>query len=1643
MEQTLQEEHVTISTSGNMWGMQRSAAGSRVWVRDACFGRFADPQIQQPVRWLRSFRANLLYGDPGVLNMLTGVQLHADQDLEMCALRQPFSDAGDFYGKSPQHASSAVQCGLHQATEGEMQGGGEGQCGLPGIATAADSSDSCETRTSGRDDDPGSHENAPRAPSSQDPHAGCFGWLAGFFQDMIGDARKRTQPRRVRTRQVPFVPLDDAGVVAEAQGELSSNLEDAAGDTLKMQFDMKDVAKDFAAGTDVSCSPSLSTELTAIAMNLTEDLTGESSSGRMFDTRDRTQEPKHKTRDRAKICRPWLDLGSSAVVARDRAQGPGPEARTRDRAKKRRQSFGLGHRAVVARDRAQGPRREAKTRERAKTRFGATLHTGPLLGPPSRVQDFPCAMAWFAGGHLQEMIRQECCHLLESGALLTKVAPGVNEDQRTTVSRHVAAAHVPLMARHTPLLVGDASHGGCPSARWRAGGPDLLESLKPLIEKLVRDAIQQALKDLLPGSRGDARAVVLADSSEKARRKKGKGVNQSGGRQSQQPPAKPTPQPAEKGKGKAGKPAVTEVQATEGRGGHPHKGQGKAGKGRGEESSDDGGWTTVQRRRTETADASFVLEPRDWEAPIIDIKALAKAFDDLPANDVLKGVVLCNATQAATATTMAKGSKLKYSLSLVTLDKNGTTKIPGKVSGQRRFVTGTVLKLNSEGVQAPKLAGRATPVNIAKKTTTIMFLRIPRIFAGKAWQDFKKAPNRGAMAWAAKYGVRFVDTFGWKEQRSEQGIEQLYGLARVAEDAVKDILRVSGTEGIFVEPHRKQLPTRVTWVPPEKNEAHDVYLERVFKGKGELGLATCGNTLGHRFELLQGDRVKRAWLLRDAPLEWGFLEAAEALQATFKDVTITSCKRVRSLKSFSFKATADVDADRDAVPVSIIYDGNETTLWAVWALPRQGQLKQRTVRPDSVPALDSPQLQATAQTAEPLVVLDEDGKENPAPKKQKVPDSTRAYPKELVLRAQPRDGNCVFHSLASGLAWVTSSSKNPINLTAREMRARITEHLRKHSEIYEKEYDGKGPCGATMPFKDYLDAISQEGSYGSQIEVKAFCRMYDTRCIVVPQHACFPCESFHNKASSRVLVLYLTGSPCSHMDLLLPAGANEQDAGPKTCPYPKELLDIRSPPSVPYRVGGKARSVGDSDAGTVFTNASSVTRTVWTLACGSTKPSLKTSCKRASSDRAESSSGRAHTVADKGPVWTRAAKRAARSTPGDANVATIASSAVEPTAGGGRSSLNELGDVANFRDLDDTGVEGQPVNDNAKCKPRNGQKRSSWNCPVPGCGFTCQGLTWAVRKSNHIKAWHPDRKRELDLSAVIRDPVDVAMNVSVAWKCPVCYKAFPLDWKLSRDQLRNWKATHGRKAHPEENQDIFKRRFLNNAPNARKATAVVRAKGVASRLSQIKRGIGDHPDIFTVDLPSATVAKRRVAPCFVCWRCRCVSKTAKSLAKMRCEPVKGLSQQRQAFLQRLERQSQDDGIDQRLRDGAARLVSFLKEAATSSNTVSLESAQLQDHDLEAISWPEKDRSIGIRFVCVLCCRLAKQERYFKRNKCQGVPAFAKYREAWLRELRPWLDDEGPRGKAARLAKAKIGIAEPAAEPDLPQGLFAGDSRMTS
>ena len=354
-------------------------------------------------------------------------------------------------------------------------------------------------------------------------------------------------------------------------------------------------------------------------------------------------------------------------------------------------------------------------------------------------------------------------------------------------------------------------------------------------------------------------------------------------------------------------------------------------------------------------------------------------------------------------------------------------------------------------------------------------------------------------------------------------------------------------------------------------------------------------------------------------------------------------------------------------------------------------------------------------------------------------------------------------------------------------------------------------------------------------------------------------------------------------------------------------------------------------------------------------------------------------------------------------------------------------DVAVLADVE--GIDTEP----AEPKRRKKRKIWEWTCPVPDCGFTCGGSFWSFRKNKHIRAWHPERMKELNLRGVIDEPIEVRDDAVVTWRCPVCLKAFPAEWNLTGDKLRQWKLAHGARAHPEENIAIFKRRVARPC-NAPKATQAVRAKGVSSRLSQIKRGIGGHSGLFTIDVP-ATQPGRRSAAYFVCRHCKCLAHTAKLLAKMPCEAVVGMSQQRQALIQRLAKQKEDATLDERLRSGAAELVNFLTAGAGEGEASKQHIAR--DHELEAIPWPMEDKSFEVRFVCVACRRLAGNERGFPKGTCKGEKTFAKYRQRWLRELEPWLKDDGPRGRAARQAKSKLGILDEPSPPELPRGLIGG------
>ena len=80
-------------------------------------------------------------------------------------------------------------------------------------------------------------------------------------------------------------------------------------------------------------------------------------------------------------------------------------------------------------------------------------------------------------------------------------------------------------------------------------------------------------------------------------------------------------------------------------------------------------------------------------------------------------------------------------------------------------------------------------------------------------------------------------------------------LLRIEETDVEPVLGHSGSGSVFIEPPRKVLATRVEWVEREKSESHADYFTKASRGKGALGLAVCGLSIGRRSKLNAKDQV--------------------------------------------------------------------------------------------------------------------------------------------------------------------------------------------------------------------------------------------------------------------------------------------------------------------------------------------------------------------------------------------------------------------------------------------------------------------------------------------------------------------------------------------------------------------------------------------------------------------------------------------------------------------------------------------------------------------------------------------------------------------------------------------------------------------
>ena len=184
----------------------------------------------------------------------------------------------------------------------------------------------------------------------------------------------------------------------------------------------------------------------------------------------------------------------------------------------------------------------------------------------------------------------------------------------------------------------------------------------------------------------------------------------------------------------------------------------------------------------------------------------------------------------------------------------------------------------------------------------------------------------------------------------------------------------------------------------------------------------------------------------------------------------------------------------------------------------------------------------------------------------------RVLPAGVVLKEQPADGNCMWHSLSAGLALLKDA-----NILAPEIRAKVATHMRKHEATDAKEWDGELPNRQVSDdFSAYLTAIEQDKTWCSVLELRAAARVFDVRLIIFTIQEELEPFSIHNHPKRRVVAMRFNGS---HYDLLAPVDKK----------YPAALLEIKGKPEeVPrrYRGGGQCGGGQQEDAAVVWTRSS-------------------------------------------------------------------------------------------------------------------------------------------------------------------------------------------------------------------------------------------------------------------------------------------------------------------------------------------------------------------------------------------------------------------------------------------------------------------------
>ena len=287
-------------------------------------------------------------------------------------------------------------------------------------------------------------------------------------------------------------------------------------------------------------------------------------------------------------------------------------------------------------------------------------------------------------------------------------------------------------------------------------------------------------------------------------------------------------------------------------------------------------------------------------------------------------------------------------------------------------------------------------------------------------------------------------------------------------------------------------------------------------------------------------------------------------------------------KTFLFRGAATAGAECDLLPIATQDgDGSQLMLWASLAPAKAEQVKQKRIKTGALPFVTpTPDIFTPVVQSLPMKPCQEVASEDAAmqgdasppagasavkdklrpeaansdaaAKRQKV--KVREVPKGCVLLAAAKDGNCVYH-IGDGLRWLKEQPKAFHHL---DLRARVAEHLARHKEDYEPAWpsDGRpGPDGTALPdWGAFVAQVALPSKYSGEAELKALCRLFSIRVIVIPADPLWKVCSYGKAKYKDVVAIYFADK---HFDFVKPDGK-----------YTKDISGVVADPNGGFLVGG-------------------------------------------------------------------------------------------------------------------------------------------------------------------------------------------------------------------------------------------------------------------------------------------------------------------------------------------------------------------------------------------------------------------------------------------------------------------------------------------